>query len=164
MFRALKESAQQEDPNHIFVISTHKAKSPLSRSKMQRAKSFARRFTILASRDGNNNSKSRFYTSVAVVAAILLFVHALSPSGDNSSSNNSTSSRLRFSSNNNNRQIDVAASNNDTRFSYSKIRSPYEEIWINSRLPGWAKKRYKFRPIDKTIPREERICYVHVGE
>jgi hypothetical protein len=50
------------------------------------------------------------------------------------------------------------------QFQHSYSRSPYEEIWINSKLPNWAKKQPKLRSIEKEITPQERICYVHVGK
>ena len=72
-----------------------------------------------------------------------------------SSSTSSIASRLRFSS---------KKEDNTNRFSFSKIQSPYEQIWVNSQLPGWAKKKKQFRGIEDQIPPSERICFVHVGK
>lgn len=52
----------------------------------------------------------------------------------------------------------------DNRFSFTTNASPYEQIWVNNRLPGWAKKRRQFRLVEDTIPPEQRICFVHVGK
>jgi len=50
------------------------------------------------------------------------------------------------------------------KFSYSDKNSPYEQIWINSRLPRWATKSEQFTKIEDSITPGERICYVHVGK
>mmetsp|Transcript_32863 Transcript_32863/g.79529 ORF Transcript_32863/g.79529 Transcript_32863/m.79529 type:complete len:456 (-) Transcript_32863:32-1399(-) len=105
-------------------------------------------------KSSNNDKNSRLYTCVVVLAFVLLFIHTLSPSFDDSSPSNNASN-LRYSSSDN------AISN---RFSYSKTKSPYEEIWINSKLPGWAKKKRSFRSIEDSVAPSERICYVHVGK
>ena len=98
---------------------------------------------------------------------MFLTIHILTLSGGDSANNTSSSTkgRLRFSSSKNN-NIDKQITNNQNTksFYHSKINSPYEEIWINSKLPGWAKKKYRFRDIEDTIPPEDRICYVHVGK
>eukprot|EP00581_Thalassiosira_minuscula_P018243 CAMPEP_0183717972 /NCGR_PEP_ID=MMETSP0737-20130205/11371_1 /TAXON_ID=385413 /ORGANISM="Thalassiosira miniscula, Strain CCMP1093" /LENGTH=480 /DNA_ID=CAMNT_0025947451 /DNA_START=65 /DNA_END=1507 /DNA_ORIENTATION=+ len=159
MFRALKE-----DPNHIYVMcipnSTPTAARPLqkARSKMQRAESFARRFTLMNGdhEQHGSKSKSRLYMMFAAAIGTIFITHLLSTMNDGNSIN------LRFSSNNKN-QKDTKIKTN--KFSYSKKeKSPYEQIWINSKLPGWAKKKKEFRRIEKTIPASERICYVHVGK
>ena len=148
--------SSKEDPNNILImcIPNRSGNLPtLARSKMQQAKaSLSQRFASNNGSDGsgNNNIKSRLISCIAVAAMMLLFVNTLSPNiGDSSSSNGSLSSSLRYSSSN--------------RFSYSKINSPYEQIWINSKLPGWAMKKREFRNIEDTVAPEDRICFVHVG-
>mmetsp|Transcript_27123 Transcript_27123/g.55774 ORF Transcript_27123/g.55774 Transcript_27123/m.55774 type:complete len:434 (+) Transcript_27123:74-1375(+) len=59
---------------------------------------------------------------------------------------------------------DKSVDSKHLQFVYTKQYSPYEEIWVNNRLPNWAKKRRQFRKIEHTIPAEERICFVHVGK
>ncbi|KAL7536483.1 hypothetical protein ACHAXR_007876 [Thalassiosira sp. AJA248-18] len=148
-----------KDPNHIYVMCTP-TRPPTApstpRSKTQHAKSFDRRFTLSNGHDGDNCSrKALLYTFATAIVAMLMTIHLLTLNNGNSNNDNS---RLRFSSSNQNQ---LATTN---RFSYSKIKSPYEEIWINSHLPGWAKKKRAFRAIEDTIAPEERICYVHVGK
>ena len=51
------------------------------------------------------------------------------------------------------------------RFSHSEIGSPYEQIFIVSRLPKYQKKLGpEAQQIEKTISPSERICFVHVGK
>ncbi|KAL3790218.1 hypothetical protein HJC23_005590 [Cyclotella cryptica] len=47
---------------------------------------------------------------------------------------------------------------------FSHCQSPYEQIWVNSQLPSWAKKQPELRDIENDIPPNERICFVHVGK
>ena len=49
-------------------------------------------------------------------------------------------------------------------YTFSNIQSPYEQIWVNSRLPHWAMKQSDMRQIEKDILPSERICFVHVGK
>ena len=49
-------------------------------------------------------------------------------------------------------------------FAHSHIKSPYEQIWVNSRLPHWAQKQHSMRDIEDEILPSERICFVHVGK
>ncbi len=53
---------------------------------------------------------------------------------------------------------DKSVDSNHLQFSYTKQYSPYEEIWVNNRLPSWAKKKREFRKIEHTISADERIC------
>ncbi|KAL9189768.1 hypothetical protein ACHAXT_009443 [Thalassiosira profunda] len=122
-----------------------------SRPPQQAGKSFARRFA-LTNPDGTNN-KTRLYLFAAAVGGMFLIIHILATSD---ASTNGGGGRLRFS-----RTKEEPLTN---RFSYSKINSPYEQIWINSHLEGWAKKKREFQAIESKISPEERICYVHVGK
>jgi hypothetical protein len=47
---------------------------------------------------------------------------------------------------------------------FSPCQSPYEQIWVHSQLPNWAKKQPQLRELEKEIPPNERICFVHVGK
>lgn len=67
----------------------------------------------------------------------------------------------------------ISTSNNDdddkpilesNEYTYSRIKSPYEQIWLNSRLPHWAMKQPGMRHIEEEVLPSERICYVHVGK
>ena len=49
-------------------------------------------------------------------------------------------------------------------FSFSRIKSPYEQIWVNLRLPHWAMKQPGYRHFDREVLPSERICFVHVGK
>lgn len=51
-----------------------------------------------------------------------------------------------------------------TESTLSPCQSPYEQIWVNSKLPNWAKKQPELRQLEKEIPPHERICFVHVGK
>lgn len=117
--------------------------------KAQQEKSLTRRH--VQNNDGSSSdSKARIYVYVFAIGALFLLIHILALSGGGSSNNNNLKNKEpRVKSN---------------RFSYSSIKSPYEQIWINSQLPGWAKKRKEFRKIEKTTPPADRLCYVHVGK
>lgn len=49
-------------------------------------------------------------------------------------------------------------------YTFSHIKSPYEQIWVNLHLPHWAMKQRGWRHIEKEILPSERICFVHVGK
>lgn len=112
-----------------------------------------------------------YYNLLAAVAVVALFVHALSPddAGGGGGGVGSRSGgggvggllRYSFNSHNNKNKREEEPTN---RFSFTTRHSPYEQIWVNSFLPGWAKKKSQFRVIEDTIPPEHRICYVHVGK
>ena len=151
MRRALKLDG---DSNHIFAVPSPSISNV--RSKMQcgdHAESSARR-------------KGVCYNLLAVVAVAALFVHALSPNDaggggvGSRSGGGGVGGLLRYSFNRNNKREEEPTN----RFSFTKRHSPYEQIWVNSFLPGWAKKKSQFRDIEDTIPPEQRICYVHVGK
>mmetsp|Transcript_29204 Transcript_29204/g.60838 ORF Transcript_29204/g.60838 Transcript_29204/m.60838 type:complete len:299 (-) Transcript_29204:379-1275(-) len=173
----------KEDPNHIYIMcalpsndssssrpsTTTSTTSPFKskvRSKIQYAKSYAQRFTL-----SNNDHTKIQYTFAIAIVVMLLIIHILSISdGNDISSTNQGVIGLRFSYyNNNNNQNNQKDNNNKleiktNQFTHSKINSPYEQIWINSPLPHWAKKTHAFRKIESTIPPSQRICYVHVGK
>jgi hypothetical protein len=52
---------------------------------------------------------------------------------------------------------------NEFSFSHT-IKSPYEQIWVNMRLPHWAWKQPSLRHKEHEILPTERICFVHVGK
>ena len=125
------------------------------------------------------------YNLTFIAAIAILFVSALSSTpapvasdnGGASSSRSSipTTTKLRIVGNKTviklspeqmaNSQINkVNNEDNDNRFTFTMNASPYEQIWVNNRLPGWAMKRPSFRQIEATIPPEQRICFVHVGK
>ena len=128
--------------------------SPSRAGPQQAGKSFARRFA-LTNPDGSNN-KTRMYLFAAAVGGMFLMLHILATNDASNNNNDTSSSFLRFS-----RTKEEPLTN---RFSYSTINSPYEQIWVNSHLEGWAKKKKAFQAVESKISPEERICYVHVGK
>ena len=166
MLRALKE-----DPNHIFIVCNQRkaaATSPPHSVNNMKLKLPSRRDRFSppprypnGNSSGNNDSslKSRVIAFATIGITILIFIHTMSPGGKNDtgilSSTSSIAGRLRLSSK---KELST------NRFSFSTIHSPYEQIWVNSRLPGWAKKKKQFRDIEEKIPPSERICFVHVGK
>lgn len=51
------------------------------------------------------------------------------------------------------------------RFSHSDINSPYEQIFVGTRLPKYQMKLSpEAQQIEKTIAPKDRICFVHVGK
>jgi hypothetical protein len=143
MRRALK---LRGDSNQIFEVPSSSILGV--KSQMQhgdRAESLAR-------------WKGACYNLTAVAAAVILFVHILSPAAvDRSGGGGGGLLRSSFDYN---KQEDERTN----RFSFSKHKSPYEQIWVNSPLPGWAKKKLQFREIEDTVTPEQRICFVHVGK
>ena len=142
-------------------------------------------------RGGDDNAESNsswfwrkgIYSLSFIAAIAILFVSALSstPAPHDGSASSSSSSgipittSLRTVGNKTfiklspeqmaNSQINkVNNEDNDNRFSFTMNASPYEQIWVNNRLPGWAMKRPSFRQIEATILPEQRICFVHVGK
>ena len=104
MFRSLKQ-----DPNHIYVMCIPNSHKPSTRpssptkSKMQHAKSFARRFTLHNDHDNSNQkSKIQLYTFVAAIGAMLFIIHTLAISDKGNNSDSGGGNGLRFSFNNNN--------------------------------------------------------------
>ncbi|KAL3815610.1 hypothetical protein ACHAXA_007142 [Cyclostephanos tholiformis] len=146
MRRALKKL--EGGPNHIFVVPPSSTSNV--KSKMQ---------------VWDHMGKGIYSNLLAVAAVVTLFLYALSPSaggsgvGSRGDSGADVGSHLRFSFNGNKREDEPT-----NRFSFSPRHSPYEQIWVNSLLPGWAKKKVQFRDIEDTIPPEQRICFVHVGK
>ena len=128
------------------------------------------------------------YNLIFIAAAIvILFVSALSsstPAPDGASSSSSSSNRLPTTTSALRSAVNKSATikqlsqeemanseinkvnneDNDNRFSFTMNASPYEQIWVNNRLPRWAEKKPTFRKIENTIPPEQRICFVHVGK
>ena len=118
--------------------------------------------TIKLNSVSNASNKHRLYSVTAILAVLILFINIMSPSNSNVDSGDYSSSnsllRTSFSLSNKN-QIDVS-----NKFSYTDKNSPYEQIWINTVLPDYAKKRQQFQDIESTISPEEQICYLHIGK
>lgn len=131
------ENVKDEEARPLATSSSRFANG--NKRRMDSSYNFARRFTV------NNQSRmSKPYLfiitlTIATVFGLLQLVFL--------SSNDSNTG--------------IPATN---KFSYSDKNSPYEQIWINSRLPRWATKSEQFTKIEDSITPGERICYVHVGK
>ena len=165
MLSALRLNQLKDEPNDIIIMdftSPSKLKKP-NLSLMHRLCSSLQNKNNRGGSGSINNGKQRLFVIAAILAALVIFVNTMSPNDGGSIYNDNINkgSWLRTFSSFSSSSEENQQSN---QFSFSSINSPYEQIWINSKLPGWAKKKDKFRKIESSITPNERLCYVHVGK
>ena len=114
---------------------------------MKNEKNYDRKFALHHQR---STGKWQLYIFAAAIGFVFISIQLFATQDKSSSSGASGDTHLQATSN---------------RFSHSAIGSPYEQIFVIHKLPGYQKKKGpEALQIEKTISPKERICFVHVGK